>query len=343
MPTIPGRSLTLGDLMSTYAVPNSVPLPSGAAGDMGDPATLANRVSNPSVMDPAWLRMTRRGAQGLGTLADIIKGAVVTGGSEEPGMTGENLGAIIGAALPLLGKIVYHGSPHVFDKFDMGKIGTGEGNQAYGHGLYFADAPGVAKSYRPSAASVSVGGKPVPTQTVAEQMLEARLAQAYENGHSNPIGNVRAGLSLDRQTISSEGMKKEYDEALRLLDEWNKSGITENRLGMLADVDLPDDAIAKMLDWDAPLSEQPGKIPLLADEFGLDAAEATGSDLYTKIKAGFQEGKGDPRSAPASRYLRKLGIPGIRYYDGASRGAGQGTRNYVVFDDQLPKIVKVTR
>ena len=39
----------------------------------------------------------------------------------------------------------YHGSPYEFDAFDMGKIGTGEGAQSYGHGLYFAEAPEVAE------------------------------------------------------------------------------------------------------------------------------------------------------------------------------------------------------
>lgn len=43
---------------------------------------------------------------------------------------------------------VFHGSPHSFDAFDASKIGTGEGAQAYGHGLYFADNEGVARSYR---------------------------------------------------------------------------------------------------------------------------------------------------------------------------------------------------
>ena len=33
---------------------------------------------------------------------------------------------------------VWHGSPHKFYAFDASKIGTGEGAQAYGHGLYFA-------------------------------------------------------------------------------------------------------------------------------------------------------------------------------------------------------------
>jgi hypothetical protein len=43
----------------------------------------------------------------------------------------------------------------------------------------------------------------------------------------------------------------------------------------------------------------------------------------------------------ASDDLRKsLGIPGIKYLDQGSRGAGQGTRNFVVFDENIPKILK---
>lgn len=42
----------------------------------------------------------------------------------------------------------YHGSPHDFERFDMNRIGTGEGAQSYGHGLYFAENPSVADSYK---------------------------------------------------------------------------------------------------------------------------------------------------------------------------------------------------
>jgi hypothetical protein len=42
----------------------------------------------------------------------------------------------------------YHGSPHDFDQFSLGKIGTGEGGQAYGHGQYFAEQEATAKAYR---------------------------------------------------------------------------------------------------------------------------------------------------------------------------------------------------
>jgi hypothetical protein len=47
----------------------------------------------------------------------------------------------------------FHGSPHDFDRFDLSKIGTGEGAQSYGYGLYFAENPAVAESYRNYAAA----------------------------------------------------------------------------------------------------------------------------------------------------------------------------------------------
>ena len=48
----------------------------------------------------------------------------------------------------LQGFKAYHGSPHKFDAFDLSKIGTGEGAQAFGHGLYFAENENVARGYR---------------------------------------------------------------------------------------------------------------------------------------------------------------------------------------------------
>jgi hypothetical protein len=47
-------------------------------------------------------------------------------------------------AKALMGIKAYHSSPHDFDKFDLKKIGTGEGAQVYGHGLYFAENPAVS-------------------------------------------------------------------------------------------------------------------------------------------------------------------------------------------------------
>ncbi len=42
----------------------------------------------------------------------------------------------------------YHGSPYDFDRFDLGAIGTGEGAQAHGWGLYFAENRKIAEKYK---------------------------------------------------------------------------------------------------------------------------------------------------------------------------------------------------
>jgi len=48
----------------------------------------------------------------------------------------------------LLNQRVWHGSSAAFSRFDTGFIGTGEGEQAYGWGLYFASRKSVAEWYR---------------------------------------------------------------------------------------------------------------------------------------------------------------------------------------------------
>jgi hypothetical protein len=46
------------------------------------------------------------------------------------------------------GIIAFHGSGADFDQFSLEKIGTGEGAQAYGYGLYFTDSEDIAQFYR---------------------------------------------------------------------------------------------------------------------------------------------------------------------------------------------------
>ena len=54
------------------------------------------------------------------------------------------------------GMTAFHGSPHKFSKFSMDSIGTGEGAQAYGHGLYFAENPKVAGEYQKALSKTDV-------------------------------------------------------------------------------------------------------------------------------------------------------------------------------------------
>lgn len=198
---------------------------------------------------------------------------------------------------------VWHGSPHKFapternalGEFDASKIGSGEGAQAYGHGLYFAEEPGVARAY-------------IPQEWIPEAV-------------SDPYG-------IGQDAAGRVGNK-----------------------GHLYTVDLPDEHINKMLDWDKPLSEQPERVRNSLKEL-LELHQPSGSVVNANRNTGYARWDQDLTGAQArellelkmgkgevEKALRAAGIPGIRYLDQGSRSAGQGTSNYVVFDPAIARIL----
>ena len=60
--------------------------------------------------------------------------------------------AELGMQVPLVGMTAYHGTPHkIQGQFDISKVGTGEGAQAYGHGMYFVtirNSKGLVKTVK---------------------------------------------------------------------------------------------------------------------------------------------------------------------------------------------------
>jgi hypothetical protein len=92
-----------------------------------------------------------------------------------------------------------------------------------------------------------------------------------------------------------------------------------------------------MLNWDAPLSQQHDVVREAARQ--VDATlppETLGKDIYQRLA------EGGRAQATASESLRALGVPGVRYLDGGSRTAGQGTSNFVVFpgEESLLSIIE---
>ena len=288
-----------------------------------------------------------------------------------------------GAMLAPIGMTAWHGSPHKFDKFDMSKIGTGEGAQAYGHGLYMAESPAVAQDYQ----KVLSG----PVNKIAKG--QGKYYHITDAG-SGEVTIAGYGSSQDQWGRSSnlsdfwdgadEGFKS-VDDAVAWLRknghidetatpskvtnaEFNEWQIPSSG-GALYKVDIPDEAVARMLDWDKPLSQQapevqkaleaiaPSLHPSLQDQvlrsvrnqltdYEKDWAPVTGAALYRQIgqkHGGAQVVKDAALTTPqatVSELLQQQGIPGIRYLDGGSRGAGGGTSNFVLFSDQLPRILE---
>lgn len=74
----------------------------------------------------------------------------------------------------------YHGSPHDFDEFSTEAIGTGEGAQAYGRGLYFAEREGTAKSYRDALTEPRFTFDGKPADAIYTNEIRERWADVYD-------------------------------------------------------------------------------------------------------------------------------------------------------------------
>jgi hypothetical protein len=233
-------------------------------------------------------------------------------------------------------------------RFDMSKIGTGEGAQAYGHGLYFAETEDVAKGYRDRIAGaewVDKRGVAMNSNTIANDVMD----EARKDGMGVIDAQELAGLwsTVARNpegTVNLPG----YTTIKKVLD---RHGIRLREKGSMYEVSINADPDA-FLDWDKPLSEQPEAVRKSLE--GMIGAPAGSNQM---LDANFNAAPGkkgyeykadggtvyrnlDTGGGKVAEKLREAGIPGIKYLDAGSRGAGDGTRNYVVFDEKLVSIVK---
>lgn len=263
--------------------------------------------------------------------------------------------------------LAYHGSPHKFDEFDIRKIGTGEGAQAYGRGLYFAENEDVARDYRNKLSKSTIetaSGRLHPYSSSAADEIAGDLMVGANPQVRYPaedaIGSMVRGQSLDTAIAQ---MRRNYDhldpanldEAERLLRQNNPRVISS---GHMYEVNL-NAAPRDFLNWDAPLSQQSREVQDSLQRFGLradpDAARAYDDALldalYNDPGRALPPQPRDPTGQEIyQRHLRmtpeearvalmEVGVPGTRYLDAGSRGVG-GTYNYAVFD---PEIIDITR
>lgn len=234
----------------------------------------------------------------------------------------------------------YHGSPHDFDRFDASKIGTGEGAQAYGHGLYFSEAEPVADWYRRELSGppeILIGGEPLPpsaelSHTPRERALRL-LQKSASRYYDSPMQAVREAMLDASDQYGGADVQPIIDSLMRFKSDGVSFG---PRPGKTYEVELahPENAY---LDYDAPLSAQgPAVMKALRN---LDAVpelpssvpwEPTGQHAYKRL---VELRLANTRHAPrkASELLASEGVPGIRYLDEYSRGAKAGTHNIVAF------------
>ena len=228
-----------------------------------------------------------------------------------------------------MGMTVYHGSPYKFSAFDPTKIGSGEGAQAYGYGHYVAESPDVARQYKADRSFVgkTLSGSPSDVVWDAQKIAKDAIDIHGENAIPHLEGVLRMNSASKNKKQLAEN--KITEDALALL----KSNAVEGT-GSFYKVDLPDEQINKMLDWDTELGKQSKEVQDLAKQYGLNMDDL-GGDLVAAM---------DAKRPAGAEAMRQAGVPGIKYFDAQSRGGQKAdTRNFVVFpkNEGLLKIEEV--
>ncbi len=263
--------------------------------DMHSAGDLRNKLAgDPSIPPPTPYENVMEQARGLHsnlTHADPVEMAM--------GLLGPRV------RIPNPMKPLYHGSPadfapepgHPLGRFDMSKIGTGEGAQAYGHGLYFAEHPTVAEGYKERLSQPLYRG------------LDFTIThEPNPRGDWSALGVAKDGTAIVGNRFATEKEATEWANAQRAGD--NKGKMYEVALHATPE---------QFLDWDKPLAGQSeavrGAIEPLRQKVWQDW-QAANPTLHEPTHIGQVLAERGPEAAGA---LSELGIPGIKYLDQGSR------------------------
>ncbi|MCB6515981.1 hypothetical protein LI139_10025 [Veillonella atypica] len=158
----------------------------------------------------------------------------------------------------------WHGSPYDFDKFDLGAIGSGEGNQVHGWGLYFAKNKKVSVAYKDvlgaKGSFVILNGEKWTTDnegdwTNGEKKVEYGSALGYVFDELEEHGTKEKAIESLQKGLDKNRYRDKYrNEAKKAIDILRKNDASGVKGGKLFKVDIPD--INTMLDEDKYFKEQ---------------------------------------------------------------------------------------
>jgi len=290
-------------------------------------------------------------AQDLGTIGKAIvtqpvqTGKALVQGEVErarqamtsPRAAGEYAGSMvdpmrIAAALrktaPIAELDVYHGTPHRFEpteenplgEFDASKIGTGEGAQIYGQGIYLIERPEAAATYK--RVNLKKDGKIEEPYAVAnaaafiaKEKTGVNLFDAERVSH-HILDWVRKNKKPEnflKNNQVQESLRPVYEAALT-----HYKGYSKNE-GSLYKADLPDEMIDRMIDGEKPINQQSAQVQ--------KALEKAGINIQSSALAG-------PMVRGQEKHLQKFGIPGLFHTENKPKGP----RNFVVFPGEEKKV-----
>ena len=236
----------------------------------------------------------------------------------------------------------YHGTRELFDRFDLTKIGTGEGANAYGWGLYFTSSRDVANWYKEKSAlgnfftaltpeenkSIPAGIK-IRIAVKSERGIPVDIEEFIADWDSEIEQEIRAGEILTpEQTARTE---KGRAALIKLGDSGDFSLAPT---GAVYEAEIPEQE--NMLDWDKPGREQSEDVRNILQSAGIYDPNMRGQEIYYKSIP--RETLVTEAPELASRTLNDMGIPGLTYI-----GRESGERNFVVFDDSAIQMIEEER
>lgn len=269
-------------------------------------------------------------------------------------------------------QLAWHGSPHDFDEFDLGAIGSGEGAQFYGWGLYFAKNKEMAKNYKEVLSNVHETDKSslfkvdipesnkmldwnqtlnIQPKEIQEQIIDAinsldtlqkdTFINAYRSDHSyngnrhiKKVNDIYQGLETDLNYVG----KYEEKETLNKIVQRNADRLAK-KYGFgdwgSADKNKLKAIIGDNLEKariELDALTQEDNQKVISYKDNINNLFSEGNSFGLNIYKSLSTALGGDKLA--SEYLNEHGIKGITY-EGIEDG-----RCYVVFDDKAIKVIE---
>lgn len=193
----------------------------------------------------------------------------------------------------------FHGSPHKFMKFMLEHIGSGEGAQAHGWGLYFAQNRETAEGYRKRLTGghheyLLVGDRKYWLREGSKEAAwideeTGRPAEFYEQDHLTRMYHKAKGATTDQEYLAAveEWLQDDqYDVEqkeilLRQRDEYLNTQVTIEQPGQVYEADVPENDV--LLDEQKTLAEQPEKVKAALAKIGFIADQDEALRQYKEL------------------------------------------------------------
>lgn len=234
----------------------------------------------------------------------------------------------------------WHGTPYDFDAFSLSGIGGGEGNQAHGWGLYFAQDREVSEAYKEilgdKGSTVELNGEVWTVNESGDWETTGKTAKygeaiGYALDALEEHGTKDAAINSLQKDLKEGKFRGAYiaeaQKAVNILRQGEAKG---HKGGRLLEAEIPDTDV--LLDEQKSFNEQPEKVKNALSELISNTGEgqlsrrlfknATGKRIYEVLSNLYGDDK------KASLKLNEFGVKGITY-----KGT-QDERCYVVFDDK---------